>query len=131
MMVSAFAVLCAERLRVRMCVLLRRCLTAPGYGFGARIVDYMACGCIPVVVRPGRLLLPFEPDLDYDSFAVSVAFEELPHLPQMLAGLSERALRAKRDRMNEVHRMFLWDDSYGSAFAAVHAQILDKVRSVQ
>ena len=49
----------------------------------------------------------------------------------MLAGLSERALRAKRDRMNEVHRMFLWDDSYGSAFAAVHAQILDKVRSVQ
>ena len=48
------------------------CLTAPGFGFGARLVDYVACGCIPVVVRPGRLLLPYEPELDYDGFAVSV-----------------------------------------------------------
>ena len=111
-----------------MCV-LRRCLTAPGYGFGARIVDYMACGCIPVVVRPGRLLLPFEPDLDYDSFAVSVAFQDLLHLPEVLMGLSERTLRAKRARMKEVHRMFLWDDSYGNAFEAVHALILKRVRS--
>ena len=37
------------------------CLTSPGMGFGVRIVDYVASACIPVVVRPGRLLLPVGP----------------------------------------------------------------------
>ena len=44
------------------------CLSAPGTGFGTRIVDYIVSGCIPVIVRPGDLLLPFEPDLDYSAF---------------------------------------------------------------
>lgn len=107
------------------------CLTAPGYGFGARIVDYLACGCIPVVVRPARtlrVLLPFEPELDYDAFGIVLPFEDLPSLPELLRGMPEATLRAKRHRLKELHRDFLWDDAYGRAFEAVRAATLGKVR---
>ena len=37
------------------------CLTAPGMGFGVRIVDYVVSGCLPVVVRPGGYFCPLSP----------------------------------------------------------------------
>jgi hypothetical protein len=75
--------------------------------------------------------MPFEPELDYDSFGVSISFDDLPRLPALLASFSEPTLRAKRERMREVHRMFLWDDDYGHAFTAVYDAVLAKVRSGQ
>ena len=106
------------------------CLTAPGYGFGARIVDYVACGCIPVVVRAEqpRVLLPYEPELDYRSFAVIVDFADVPRLPALLEAMDERKLYAKRERLREIHRAFLWDDHYGTAYEAVRDAVLAKVR---
>ena len=95
------------------------CLTSPGMGFGVRIVDYVAAACIPVVIRPGQLLMPHEPDLDYDGFAVSVPFSEIASLPALLGGLSEAAIRAKRERLRQVHKMFLWDEKYGTAYETV------------
>ena len=92
------------------------CLTAPGMGFGVRIVDYVASGCIPVVVRPGRLSLPYEPDLDYGGFAVSVRFDQIASLPALLDGMSDEQIRRKRERLREVHRLFIWDEEYGRAY---------------
>ena len=103
------------------------CLTSPGMGFGVRIVDYVASACIPVVVRPGRLLLPLEPDLNYSSFAVSVAFRDLASLPAVLGALSDDAIRRKRERLRDVHRMFLWDEAYGRAYEAVRDQLLRRL----
>ena len=95
------------------------CLTAPGMGFGVRIIDYVAAGCIPVVVRPGKLRLPLEPDLDYSEFAVSVAFKDIAALPAVLAGLGEERTRRMREKLKDVHRQFLWDEEYGLAYEAV------------
>jgi hypothetical protein len=67
----------------------------------------------------GGVLWPFEPDLDYSRFAVSVSFEEIPYLPGLLANMSDTEVHAKRERLREVHRMFIWDDVYGQAFESV------------
>ena len=94
------------------------CLEAPGFGFGVRIVDYIVSGCIPVIIRPGGLRLPFEPELDYARFAVDVPFEQIPGLPALLASMSTDEIRRKRARLREVHRLFLWDEEVGQAYEA-------------
>ena len=104
------------------------CLCAPGKGFGNRIVDYVASGCVPVIVRPGDLLMPLEPELDYDGFAVSVPFEAVPSLPSLLANMSSEALRRKRQRLHEVHRLFIWDEAYGQAYDAVLSRISNALK---
>ena len=105
------------------------CLTSPGMGFGVRIVDYVAAACIPVVVRPGQLLMPHEPDLDYEAFAVSVPFSEIASLPALLGGLSEAAIRAKRERLQQVHKMFIWDQKYGTAYETVRDALARRLSS--
>ena len=100
------------------------CLCAPGKGFGNRIVDYVAAGCIPVLLRPGALRMPLEPELDYDGFAVSVPLKAIRSLPALLANMSEAAIRRKRERLREVHRDFLWDEAYGTAFEAVFERVV-------
>lgn len=109
------------------------CLTAPGMGFGVRIVDYVAAACLPVVVRPGppgRLLLPLEPDLNYDEFAVTVAFHELPLLPDILKRMDDAQIHAKREALARVHRHFLWDEGYGTAYEAVRDALLRRADRV-
>ena len=96
-------------------------------GFGVRIVDYVASACIPVVVRPGRLTMPLEPDLDYSRFAVNVAFRDIPRLPALLGAMSEEAVRRKREALRDVHRMFLWDEQYGRAYETVRQMVLRRL----
>lgn len=103
------------------------CLTAPGMGFGVRIVDYVAAACIPVVVRPGRLAMPYEPWLDYSGFSVSVPFARIAELPALLQGMSDEDIRAKRERLKVVHRMFLWDEAYGRAYETTREMLLDSL----
>ena len=100
------------------------CLAAPVAGFGVRIVDYAATGCLPVVVRTGQLLMPHEPSLDYDSFAVSVPFREIAQLPGILANLSDAEVRRRRERLRDVHRRFLWDEAYGTAYESIREALL-------
>ena len=103
------------------------CLSAPGTGFGNRIVDYVVAGCIPVVVRPGGLLLPHEPDLDYSAFAVSVPFETIPALPSLLANMSDAVVAQMRERLCAVHRMFIWDEDYGTAYETALGALLSRL----
>ena len=72
--------------------------------------------------------MPFEPDLDYSEFAVSVDFADIAHLPSMLAGLSDEEIRRKRERLRDVHRMFVWDAAYGRAYEAVREQVQARLR---
>ena len=78
----------------------------------------LRAGCIPVIVRH-RIRLPYEPELDYSAFAVVVGHEAIPHLPSLLANISTETTQRMRLRMAQVHRMFLWDPSYGTAFESV------------
>ena len=105
------------------------CLTAPGFGFDTRIVDYIVAGCIPVIIQPTgrRLLLPYEPELRYDEFAVVVAYSDVRALPALVHNMSAAAIRAKRARLAEVHRTFVWDEEYGTAYEAVRDAVLGRL----
>ena len=105
------------------------CLSAPGMGFGVRLIDYVAAACIPVVIRPGKLRLPFEPDLDYDEFAVSIPFAEIGTLPKRLREMSEAVLRQKRERLKEVHTLFLWDHAYGKAYETAREHVMRRLNA--
>ena len=70
-------------------------------------------------ILPGNVLWPFEPYLDYSRFSVDVRFEDIPRLPSILANLSDAEVRAKRQALREVHRMFIWDAAYGRAYESV------------
>ena len=93
-----------------------------------RIGDYVAAACIPVIVRPGDLLWPYEPDLDYSTFAIDVGFEDLPRLHEIIANVSEAEVRRKRERLREIYRFFVWDDAVGGAYESVMAAVMARVR---
>lgn len=61
----------------------RFCGVFPGDGFSSRFEDSILQGCIPVVVQDS-VDSPFERFLDYDSFVVRVAEEDIPRLIQIL-----------------------------------------------
>ena len=105
------------------------CLSVAGNSFCPRIADYAASGCIPVLVRPGMLLWPHEPDLDYSTFSLSVGFDDLPRLPDILANMSDAQVRAKRWALREVHRAFIWDEEYGRAYEVSMAGVMRRLRA--
>ena len=100
------------------------CLTSPGMGFGVRIIDYVAAGCIPVVVRAGPLRMPLEPELDYSSFGLVVPFHDIPRLPHIIERMSIEEIRTKRERLRDVHKKFIWDEEYGEAYETVRDYLM-------
>ena len=100
-----------------------------GNSYRPRIGDHAAAACIPVIVRPGDLLWPYEPDLDYSTFAINVGFEDSPRLPEIIANVSEAEVRKKRERLREIYRMFIWADEEGNVHEAVMAAVMARVRS--
>ena len=54
-------------------------------------------------------------------------FEDIPRLPAILEAMPHAELHAKRERLRDVHRRFVWDEQYGRAFEAVRDAVLRKV----
>lgn len=59
--------------------------------------------------------------------AMQVTFEDIPRLPALLEAMRPAELRAKRERLRELHRRFVWDERYGRAFEAVRYAVLRKL----
>ena len=107
------------------------CLAAPGNGFGVRMIDYMASGCIPVIVN-NSFWFPFEqpPLVPYADFA---HIFPLDHAHEVVATLkaegdAERARR--RQEMRKHVAKFLWDEAHGEAYATT-LKALALVRDAQ
>ncbi len=71
------------------------CLGPPGAGNGKRSTLAAVMGCIPVLIGDG-IYQPFEPQLDWSRFSVTVAEEDIPRLPYILDSVGEAQLAAKR-----------------------------------
>ena len=54
-------------------------------------------------------------------------FEDTPCLPALLEAIRPAELRAKRERLRELHCRFVWDERYGRAFEAVRDAVLRKL----
>jgi len=99
----------------------RFCLHTEGNGFGIRLVDYMAMGCVPLIIND-RMARPFENVLNYTAFAVSMQKREIPTaLDRLRAELPRH--RALRERALETRRLFTWYRPVGLAYEATIAAI--------
>ncbi|EFJ44781.1 acetylglucosaminyltransferase [Volvox carteri f. nagariensis] len=65
------------------------CLAPLGGGHGKRQVLVSLMGCVPVLIGNG-VLQPFEPEIDWSRFSVSVPEADIPDLPRILANISDQ-----------------------------------------
>eukprot|EP00899_Mesostigma_viride_P015298 jgi/Mesvir1/2376/Mv22131-RA.1 len=115
------------------------CLDVPGFGFSVRMMDYMASGCIPVIVRDD-ILWPYEsyeyggdassnwqqdgpsyvwgnfPRIHYPSFSLSFRKKEIPQIVDRLRAVGPEKLRQLQEGVERVHKAFIWDHDYGLAY---------------
>ena len=91
------------------------CFDAPGFGFSVRILDYMANGCIPVIISQD-MVWPFEWNIDYSHFSLRFAKSEIPTIASRLRSLSKREVFKLQHGVNIHHKKFLWDANYGEAY---------------
>ena len=56
-----------------------------------------------------------------------MAYSDVRALPALVRNMSAAAIRAKRARLAEVHRTFVWDEEYGTAYEAVRDAVLGRL----
>lgn len=86
------------------------CGVFPGDGWSGRMEDSVLQGCIPVIIQDG-VQLPYENVMIYDSFAVRISEDDIPHLVQILRGINETELEFKLANVQKLWQRFLYRDS--------------------
>ncbi|XP_057849591.2 uncharacterized protein LOC131060391 isoform X2 [Cryptomeria japonica] len=87
------------------------CGVFPGDGWSGRMEDSILHGCIPVIIQDG-IQLPYENMLNYDSFAVRIAEDDIASLIQILRGINETDLEFKLANVHNLWQRFLYRDSF-------------------
>ena len=96
------------------------CLVATGSGFGVRLIDYLASGCIPVIVN-SSVWYPYEQpggstELRYEDFAHVFPLERAAEVVDVLQAESDAERGRRRSMMRRFYRRFLWDEGQGTAY---------------
>ncbi|KAI8466470.1 MAG: exostosin family-domain-containing protein [Monoraphidium minutum] len=93
----------------------RFCLAPYGYGWGIRLSEAVALGCVPVIVQDG-VLQPHEDDgLPYHDFSLRLPRAALPALQATLAALPAERYTALAAGLARHWAAFVWDPSAGGA----------------
>lgn len=87
------------------------CGVFPGDGWSGRMEDSVLQGCIPVIIQDG-IQLAYENVLNYDSFAVRIAEDDIPHLVQILRAINETELEFKLVNVQKLRQRFIYQDSF-------------------
>ncbi|OMP03963.1 Exostosin-like protein [Corchorus capsularis] len=86
------------------------CLCPSGHEVASpRIVEAIYAECVPVLISK-NYVLPFSDVLNWDSFSVQVAVDELPNLKKILMGISEDRYLRMLEHVKQVQRHFLVND---------------------
>ncbi|KAJ4837513.1 hypothetical protein Tsubulata_037183 [Turnera subulata] len=86
------------------------CGVLPGDGWSGRMEDSILQGCIPVVIQDG-IFLPYENVLNYESFAVRIAEDEIPNLIKILQGYNQTEIEYRLTNVKKIWQRFLYRDS--------------------
>lgn len=73
------------------------CLAPVGGGHGKRQILVSLMGCIPVLIGD-NVLQPFEPEMDWSKFSVSLPESDIPNLPEILTKIPAAEIAAKQVR---------------------------------
>ena len=86
------------------------CLHAKGFEVNtARISDSIFYGCIPVVLAD-QYDLPFSDILDWKTFALIIATEDIPHLKEILHRISLQQYASMHKNLLRVRKHFQWHE---------------------
>ncbi|KAG1670893.1 hypothetical protein FOA52_000395 [Chlamydomonas sp. UWO 241] len=107
----------------------RFCLAPTGGGHGHRQILVAFSGCVPLLIGDS-VLQPFEPEIDWTKFSVTVKQDKIPELhtllsdigPEAYAGM-QRALHCGAQHMtfSSFLGSFQWDDAKYDAFETILA----------
>ena len=68
----------------------RFCLHTEGNGWGARVIDYMAMECIPLMLNDG-MIFPYANVLSWPRFSLHLSKRQIPTLASILRNVSAAA----------------------------------------
>ncbi|GLC51474.1 hypothetical protein PLESTB_000506400 [Pleodorina starrii] len=89
------------------------CLAPVGGGHGKRQILVALMGCVPLLIGD-NVFQPFEPEIDWSRFSVSVAEKDIPLLHRILAGVSAADLAAKQKRLHCAAQHLFYSSSLGA-----------------
>eukprot|EP00201_Polytomella_parva_P023228 CAMPEP_0175043712 /NCGR_PEP_ID=MMETSP0052_2-20121109/3360_1 /TAXON_ID=51329 ORGANISM="Polytomella parva, Strain SAG 63-3" /NCGR_SAMPLE_ID=MMETSP0052_2 /ASSEMBLY_ACC=CAM_ASM_000194 /LENGTH=531 /DNA_ID=CAMNT_0016306843 /DNA_START=662 /DNA_END=2255 /DNA_ORIENTATION=- len=84
------------------------CLAPYGDGFGIRVFQAVALGCIPVIIQD-RVVQPYSQFLPYHEFSIIMHRNEIPNLIEHLKSYSKQDIARMRMSLLKYHRALFWD----------------------
>ncbi|GFR41320.1 hypothetical protein Agub_g2004 [Astrephomene gubernaculifera] len=88
------------------------CLAPTGGGYGRRSVQALIMGCIPVTLTDG-VHQPFEPELRWADFSVSVPERDIGRLHEVLGALSEARIETMQERIRCAAQHMYFSSTFG------------------
>ncbi|EFJ44863.1 hypothetical protein VOLCADRAFT_118607 [Volvox carteri f. nagariensis] len=88
------------------------CLSPGGGGYGRRSVQAAVMGCVPVLIGDG-LHQPFEPELDWSQFSMSVPEQDIPHLHTILESMNSSTIAAMQEQLRCAAQHLYYSTTFG------------------
>jgi hypothetical protein len=77
-----------------------------GYGLNSfRLYEAMQLQTIPVIIT-NDYYLPWEDELNWEEFSVLIDEDQIPYIPEVLAGFSDEQVERMRTRLTEVYEEY-------------------------
>jgi len=105
------------------------CLHTEGNGWGARIVDYMAMECLPLMLND-EMVFPYANILDWSRFSVHMRKREIPQVAARLRNITGAAQDAMHEVARRYKRGFVWWRPEGLAYEFTLAALGQRVASL-
>ena len=107
----------------------RFCLHTEGNGWGARVVDYMAMECLPLMVNDG-MIFPYSNIINWDLFSVHLNKKHVPQIPTILRNVSAAQQEKMHVTQRRYKRAFVWWRPDGLAYEFTLAALGQRVASL-
>lgn len=88
------------------------CLAMYGHGFGTRLVESMASGCVPVIIQD-HVFQYYEHVLPYEDFSIRLNNDDIEHLPDILRSISEEEYKKLYAAVQQYYPAFVWSEHGG------------------
>jgi len=102
------------------------CLHTEGNGWGARVVDYMAMECLPLMINDG-MIFPYSNVINWDTFAIHLRKRQVPDIPTILRNISTTVQLSMHTAQRRYKRAFVWWRPDGLAYEYTLAALGQRV----
>ena len=102
------------------------CLHTEGNGWGARVVDYMAMECLPLMLNDG-MIFPYGNIIDWPSFSIHLNKKDVPRIAKLLRNVTDARQRAMHTTQRRYKRAFVWWRPDGLAYEYTLAALGERV----